>query len=74
MSHDPTAYDLGGDKSITDPRIRRVSGYANFGQVQAEQPRHGCGVVAEVHPHAPVEVAAGGGRPPSPGCSHRTRR
>lgn len=32
MSQDPTAYDLGGDKSITDPRIRRVSGYANFGR------------------------------------------
>lgn len=31
MNVDPTAYDLGGDKAITDPRIRRADGYANFG-------------------------------------------
>lgn len=31
LSYDPTAYDLGGDKTITDPRIRRADGYANFG-------------------------------------------
>lgn len=31
MTHDPTAYDLGGDKTISDPRIRRLDAYANFG-------------------------------------------
>ena len=31
MNVDPTAYDLGGDPDITDPRIRRLDGFANFG-------------------------------------------
>ena len=32
LSHDPTAYDLGGDKTISDPRIRRTDGWVNFGR------------------------------------------
>ncbi|SDH40996.1 dual specificity protein phosphatase [Microbacterium sp. 77mftsu3.1] len=31
MTYDPTAYALGGDPTITDPRERRLNAWANFG-------------------------------------------
>ena len=31
LDMDPTAYDLGGNPDETDPRIRRLDAYANFG-------------------------------------------
>lgn len=31
MIPDPTAYALGGDPAVTDPRVRRLDAYANFG-------------------------------------------
>jgi protein-tyrosine phosphatase len=30
-AQDPTAYALGGDPSLTDPRVRRLDAWANFG-------------------------------------------
>jgi hypothetical protein len=35
---DPTAYALGGDASITDPRVRRLNGWANHGGHRIEMP------------------------------------
>jgi len=35
---DPTAYPLGGDLAITDPRIRRLDGFANHGNGRIEMP------------------------------------
>lgn len=39
MTHfDPTAYELGGDQSITDPRVRRLDAWANHGRYRVRAP------------------------------------
>ncbi|MFE6966901.1 dual specificity protein phosphatase family protein [Agromyces sp. NPDC057679] len=35
---DPTAYELGGDSSVTDPRIRRLNAWANHGAFHLTMP------------------------------------
>jgi protein-tyrosine phosphatase len=35
---DPTAYNLGGDRSISDPRIRRLRAFSNFGMMPLRMP------------------------------------
>ncbi|MDY0829071.1 dual specificity protein phosphatase family protein [Microbacterium sp. BG28] len=38
LAIDPTAYALGGDASLTDPRERRLNGVANHGRHRIEMP------------------------------------
>jgi len=35
---DPTAYELGGDVDLSDPRIRRLDGWSNHGMMRLQMP------------------------------------
>lgn len=37
-SADPTAYELGGDRTLTDPRVRRLDGWSNHGGHRIDMP------------------------------------
>lgn len=38
IASDPTAYDVGGDLDLTDPRVRRLNGWSNHGNRRIEMP------------------------------------
>lgn len=38
MMSDPTAYNLGGDPSSTDPRVRRLNAWSNYGNYRLQMP------------------------------------